>query len=377
LFLLFLYLKDTYRCEVRVDWTHKIISMKGMAKMSEKWIFWFEEIGKEHNNIVGKKCANLGEMTKMGLPVPRGFSLSVKAEERFLTETNADQEIRQFLDKFGGKVHGLKQYEEASRGLRRIVEAKEMPQDMRDTIISYYEQLCDRCGSEVAVSVRSAGTVSHPGQYETYLNVRGSDDVLQKIVKVWSSIYNARTLSAMDHKGMLVEDSAPIGVCVLELVNARCAGVGFTCDPVSGDPSKIMIEGNWGLGESVVSGTLIPDKFVVDKNTLEIIEKVIGDKEMQVVATDKGAVEQEIPSDKRLISCLNDDEVIRIAELAKALEAHFGIPQDMEWAISDDSLSSDKIFLLQTRPVAGIKAKETPGSTSKVIDEMIRATFNL
>jgi pyruvate,water dikinase len=345
--------------------------------MSEKWIFWFGEIGKEHNDIVGKKCANLGEMTKMGLPVPQGFSLSVKAEERFLMETNADQEIRQFLDNFGGKVHGLKQYKEASRGLRQIVEAKEMPQDMRDTITSYYEQLCDRCGSEVAVSVRSAGTVSHPGQYETYLNVRGRDDVLQKIVRVWSSIYNTRTLAALDHKGMPVEDSIPIGVCVLELVNARCAGVGFTCDPVSGDPSKIMIEGNWGLGESVVSGTLIPDKFIVDKNTLEIIEKAIGDKEMQVVATDKGAVEQEIPPDKKLICCLNDEEVIRIAELAKALEAHFGIPQDMEWTLSDDSPFPDNIFLLQTRPVAGIKAKETPSSTSKVIDELIRSTFNL
>jgi pyruvate,water dikinase len=351
--------------------------MKQRTMMPEKWIFWLEEIGQEHNDLVGKKCANLGEMTKMGMPVPRGFSLSVKSEERFLTETNAEQEIRQFLAKFGGKVHGLKEYEEVSRGLRQIVEAKEMPQDMRDTIISYYEQLCDRCGAEVSVSVRSAGTVSHPGQYETYLNVRGRDQVLEKIVRVWSSIYNTRTIAALKHRGLPVEDSVPIGVCVLELVNARCAGVAFTCDPISGDPSTIMIEGNWGLGESVVSGTLNPDRFIVQKSTLKVLEKAIGDKEMQVVATDKGAVEQEIPPDKQLISCLNDDEVIRIAELAKALEAHFGGPQDMEWAISDDSLFPDNIFLLQTRPVAGIRPKETPSSTSKVIDEMIRATFNL
>jgi pyruvate,water dikinase len=351
--------------------------MKERIAMSEKWIFWFEEIGQERNDIVGKKCANLGEMTKMGLPVPRGFSLALKAEERFLRETNADQEIRQFLTKYRGKVHGLKQYEEASKGLRQIVESKEMPQDMRDTIISYYELLCDRCGSEVAVSVRSAGTVSHPGQYETYLNVRGREEVLQKILKVWSSTYNTRTLAALDHKGLSVEDSFSIGVCVLELVNARCAGVGFTCDPVSGDPSKITVEGNWGLGESVVSGTLIPDKYIVDKHTLRVIAKEIAEKEIQVVATDIGAVEQEIPPDKKLISCLNDDEVIRIAELAKSLESHFGIPQDMEWAISVDLPFPDNIFLLQTRPVAGIKAREAPGATSKVIDEMIRSTFDL
>lgn len=345
--------------------------------MSGQWIFWFDEIGQEYNDLVGKKCANLGEMTRMGLPVPRGFSLSVKSEEQFLRETQADQEIRQFLAKFGGKVHGLKQYEEASRGLRRIVESKEMPRDMRDTIQSYYELLCDRCGSEVAVSVRSAGTLSHPGQYETYLNVRGKDEVLQKILKVWSSIYNSRTLAALDHKGMAVEDSVPIGVCVLELVNARSAGVGFTCDPVSGDPSKIMVEGNWGLGESVVSGTMIPDKYIVDKYTLQIIEKTIGDKEMQVVAGDKGAVEQEMPPDRRLASCLTDDEVIRIAEIAKTLEAHFGMAQDMEWAISNDFPFPDNIFLLQTRPVAGIKPKEMPSSTSRVIDELIRTTFDL
>jgi pyruvate,water dikinase len=356
---------------------HRIISTKEKIPMSEKWIFWFEEIGQEHNDLLGKKCANLGEMTKMGLPVPRGFSLSIRSEEKFLRETDADQEIRQFLAKFGGKVHGLKQYEEASKGLRQIVEAKEIPADMRDTIVSYYERLCERCGSEVAVSVRSAGTISHPGQYETYLNVRGKEEVLEKILKVWSSIYNARTLAALDHKGLPAEDSVPIGVCVLELVNARSAGVGFTCDPVSGDPSKIMVEGNWGLGESVVSGTLIPDKYIVDKYSLQIIEKTIGDKEMQVVATEKGAVEQEISPDKKLICCVTDEEVIRIAELAKTLEAHFGMPQDMEWAISDDLAFPDNIFLLQTRPVAGIKPKETLSSTSKVLDELIRATFNL
>jgi pyruvate,water dikinase len=345
--------------------------------MAEKWIFWLEEIGQEHNDVVGKKCANLGEMTKMGLPVPRGFSLSLKAEERFIRETSADQEIRQFLAKFGGKVHGLKQYEEVSKGLRHIMETKEIPTDMRETIMSYYDLLCDRCGAEVAVSVRSAGTVSHPGQYETYLSVRGRDEVLHKVLKVWSSIYNTRTISAIDHKGLPVEDSLPIGVCVLELVNARCAGVGFTCDPVSGDPSQVVIEGNWGLGESVVSGTLTPDKYIVEKNTLNIIERAIGEKQMQVVATDEGAVEQETPPDKQRMSCLSDDEVVSIAQLAKALEVHFGVPQDMEWAISADFPSPDNIFLLQTRPAAGIKAKAPPGSTARVIDEVIRATYNL
>ena len=339
--------------------------------MAEKWIFKFEEIGQADNNVVGKKCANLGEMTGMGLPVPAGFALSVKAHEKFLRETGAYQEIKQFLTKFGGKVHGIRQYEEASTGLRQIVESKEIPTDMWDTIAAYYDELCEKASTQVAVSVRSAGTVSHPGQYETYLNVRGREEVLSKVKRVWSSIYNSRTLSALDRKELPVEDSLPIGVCVLELVNARCAGVGFTCDPISGDLSKVVIEGNWGLGESVVSGTLIPDSFTLDKNSLNIIERTIGDKNTQVVATSEGAVEQETPIDKQKMACLSDDEVVRIAELAKKLEEHFGGPQDMEWTVSIDP-PPNNIFLLQTRPVAGIKAKEPPSSTSRLIDDMIK-----
>jgi len=339
--------------------------------MGDKWIFWLEEIGQEHSDLVGKKCANLGEMTKMGMPVPRGFSLSIKAHERFLKETNADQEIGQFLSEFGS-VQTLKQYEEASKGLRQIVGTKEMPEDMRETIMSYYDILCDKCGAEVAVSVRSAGTVSHPGQYETYLNVKGKAEVLNKIVKVWTSIFNTRTIASLIRKGLPIENSPLIGVAVIEMINARCAGVGFTCDPVSGDLSQMTIEGSWGLGEGVVSGALIPDKYILDKDTLNIIEMVIGDKEIQVVAKGEGTVEEEVPADKRLIPCLSDEEVVRIAELAKALELHFGGPQDMEWAVSDDLPFPDNIFLLQTRPVAGIQAKAPSSPTARIMSEMLK-----
>jgi pyruvate,water dikinase len=328
--------------------------MEGRTPMTEKWIFWFEEIGRESNDIVGKKNANLGEMTKVGLPVPRGFCLSLEAEKEFLRKTNAAREINQFATQFEGNLHSLEQYQKASQGLRQIVEAKEIPPILRDAIISCYDNLCQRCGTEVAVSVRSAGAVSHPGQYETYLNVKGRDELLHKIVKVWASIYNMQTIAALDRKKMPIKDSPPIGVCVLELINARCAGVGFTCDPMTGDTSKIVIEGSWGLGESVVSGAVIPDRYTVDKNSLNIIKTEVGNKPVKVVSSDKGVVEQEIPPAEQGVPCLNDVEVSRIAELAKLLEAHFGVPQDMEWAVSADCAPPDNIFLLQTRPVAGI-----------------------
>jgi pyruvate,water dikinase len=346
--------------------------------MAEKWIYWFEEIGKEQNDIVGKKCANLGEMTRIGLPVPKGFALSVRAEERFLKETGAEDEIKKYLEKYG-KVDGIDAYNEVSDALRKIVDSKKIPKEMKDTIIAYYDKMCRELGPDAPVSVRSAGTVSHPGQYETYLNVKGKADLQEKIIKVWSSIYNARTIAALAHKGEPIWKSPLIGVAVLQLVNARCAGVGFTCDPISGDPSQICIEGNWGFGESVVAGIMTPDRFVVDKKTLNIVSREVREKQTRIVSTTKGVVEEELPPDKQAMACVSDEEIKKIAELAIKLEEHWGIAQDMEWAVTDDIPAPDNIFLLQTRPVAGIKKPKAAGTsaTSRSIDEIIKATFNI
>jgi pyruvate,water dikinase len=239
--------------------------------------------------------------------------------------------------------------------------------------------MCQELGSELAVSVRSAGTISHPGQYETYLNVKGKQDLLEKIVKVWSSIYNARTIAALVHKGEPIWKSPLIGVAVLQLVNARCAGVGFTCDPISGDPCRITIEGNWGFGESVVAGIMTPDRFVVDRQSMSIISREVRDKPTRIVSTTKGVVEEELPPDQQAQPCVNDEEIKKIAEIALKLEEHWGMAQDMEWAVSDDFTFPKSIFLLQTRPVAGIKKTkpEEISATSRSIDEIIKATFNL
>jgi len=159
-----------------------------------------------------------------------------------------------------------------------------------------------------------------------------------------------RTIASLDRQKIPIEDSPLLGICVVEMVNARSAGIGFTGNPMTSDLTKVMIEGNWGLGESVVSGAMTPDTFIVDKDSLQILERTIGKKGVQVVMTDKGTVEKELPAEKRDTPCLSDEEVVKIAELAKSLEAHFGAPQDMEWAVSADFPFPDNIFLLQTRP---------------------------
>ena len=319
--------------------------------MAGQWLFWFEELGTEHNDVVGKKCANLGELTRMGLPVPPGFALTLDAYNRFLSETGAEEEIREYTAQHIGGSPSLSQWTTASEAIRQIVESKRMPEDMAEAIRSRYDSLSQKFGSsDTAVSVRSAGPVSHPGQYETYLNVKGGTDLLEKIIKVWSSSFNPRSLVYRARNDLSLE-SDPMGVAILGMINARAAGVTLTADPNTGDHSKIVCEANWGLGESVVSGRTTPDSFVLDKESLEILEKRLGEKEFCILCAETGVAEEDVPPDKRSCFCLDDREVKEIAKYGKSIEQYFkGVPQDIEWAISDQFKEGSNVFFLQTRP---------------------------
>ena len=333
--------------------------------VSKRWVLWLEELGQEHNDLVGRKCANLGEMTKMGLRVPPGFALSVEAYRDFMSMTGAVDELREYLAKSAPK--DLKQFNQASVDIRQIVQSKVMPREMEKTIVSYYKELCQRCAAEVAVSTRSAGPVSHPGQYETYLNVIGESDLIDRIKKVWASTFNPRSLAFRSRKGIPLE-SDPIGVAVLKMVNARAAGIIFTADPNTGDTARMIIEANWGLGESVVSGESTPDVYILDKESLEIREKKLGPKSRYVTFKEVGVAEEEIPPEKRGKFCLNDEEAREIGRLGKILENHFGVPQDAEWAIEEDLPFPESVILLQTRAEV-IAQKKSP--VDQIVDLML------
>ena len=336
--------------------------------MSKKWILWFEELGQEFNDRVGKKCANLGEMTKMGLRVPSGFALSLEAYKDFMSLTGADKEIREYLDGVDHSFEKIQHFNEASEELRRIVESKEMPTEMKEAILTYYARLCEKCNMEdLAVSTRSAGAASHPGQYETHLNVQGNRDVIENVIKVWSSTFNSRSLSARKHAGAPLE-SDPIGVAVLKMVNARAAGILFTADPNTGDTSKMIIEANWGLGESVVGGEAMPDVYILDKASLEIIDQKLGSKGRYITFKEVGVAEEDTPTEKRCTFCLSDEEAKEVGRLGKILESHFNVPQDMEWAIEQDLDFPESVILLQTRPEVIAKKKKP---ADQVIDLML------
>lgn len=336
--------------------------------MSNKWILWFEELDCECNDQVGKKCANLGEMTKLGLRVPPGFAISLEAYKDFMSLTGADMEVKEYLDTIGHGFESIPHFNEASTELRRIVESKDMPREIREVISSHYQELCQRWNTEeMAVSTRSAGAASHPGQYETHLNVRGDLDVIEKIKMVWSSTFNPRSLSARKHAGAPLETD-PIGVAVLKMVNARAAGVLFTADPNTGDTSRMIIEANWGLGESVVGGEAMPDVCILDKESLEIIDRKLGTKGRYVTCKESGVCEEDTPTEKSCTFCLSDEEVKEIGRLGRILESHFDAPQDAEWAVDQDLDFPESVILLQARAEV-IAQQRTPAD--QVVDLML------
>ena len=336
--------------------------------MAERWLYWLEDLRKEQNDLVGKKCANLGEIAKIGLPIPHGFALSLDAYNLFMDVTGAAEEMRACIRAHEGALDSIAGINELSRELRRIVESKPVPDEMKSTILHHYGELCNRCCAlDVAVSTRSAGAVSHPGQYETHLNVKGDADLLDKIRKVWSSSFNPTSLSFRKQKGVPLERD-PIGVAVLKMVNARSAGIIFTADPNTADMGRMIIEANWGLGESVVGGESMPDTYIVDKKTFGVVERRLGTKLRCVLPVEKGVCEQETPKDKCCSFCLSDEELAEIAKVGIQLEEHFGAPQDVEWAIDSDLSFPHNLILLQTRNEVMAKKKEP---VDQVLDLML------
>lgn len=339
------------------------------SPLKEKLIVWFEDIGKEDVPIVGGKVANLGELLQAKIPVPPGFAVTAQAYEKFITETGIAEKIYKAIEETVTDVDLPRQFEEASRKVRKIIETTPMLNEIEEAIKRAYKELSKRTkATKVLVAVRSSATAedlpgaSFAGQQETYLNVRGGKDLVQKTVQCWSSLFTPRAIFYRTSKGFKHEQVL-ISVGVQKMVNAKVAGVMFTINPVTGEPNQIVIEGNWGLGESVVSGAVTPDDYILDKKTLKIVEKKIPKKTVEYVRDPKTGktIHANVPPKRQEQPCLTDKEIAKLAELAKRIEKHYGgQPQDIEWAI-DKSLSfPENIFIVQSRPETVWSLKKTP-----------------
>jgi pyruvate,water dikinase len=340
-----------------------------------KFICGLDQLRKEDSKKVGKKCANLGELTQAGFRVPPGYALGLDAYSRFMKETGLLSRIEEFLSSYHldpKKSADIPEYKEVSSTIRRMVEETEPPSDIVQAIREHYEDLCKKTGVDaVPVATRSAGPASHPGQYESFLHIRGSAEVVRNIIRVWSSTFNTRSLIARARHGLSLAYD-PIGVAVLKMVDAKAAGVMFTVNPADGDRSKYYIESNWGFGESVVAGEVTPDSFLVVKATSEIVTRTISPKKVWYVVDPKtGQVEtQTVPEEKQNVSSLSDEEVLELSRLGGLVEDHFNEPQDIEWAVDLNLDFPESILLLQTRPITSVAEKKS--STDKIIDLMMR-----
>ena len=332
----------------------------------EQWIYRFEELGTECNDLVGKKCANLGEMCKLGMRVPYGFAISVQGFEEFMNLTGLARLIRERIEPCREMLKKVEVCQDESRAVQGLIESTAMPESMSKEIASHYSELCLKAGKpDLPVAVRSSGIVSMPGQMDTYLNVIGEDSVIEHIKKVWSSAYTVRAMMYRIEKGLPVE-WAPIGVAVMMLVDAQAAGVVLTVLPTTGDTTKIVIEGNWGLGESVVSGEITPDSFTIEKDDLQIAARMVTCKQGMVIREASGTKYVPVPAELQSEPCLGDAELVAIAETARAVEKHFGVPQDMEWVVDKNLPFPENIFWVQARP-----AKFTRADKSKDVDYII------
>ncbi|MFC1863708.1 PEP/pyruvate-binding domain-containing protein, partial [Thermodesulfobacteriota bacterium] len=221
--------------------------------------------------------------------------------------------------------------------------------------------------SEVSVAVRSAGAISMPGAMETYLNVRGRADVLKKILQVWGSAYSYRAVLYRHNHNMTVE-YASIGVAVLQLVDAKAAGVLMTANPTSGNTTEMVMESNWGLGESVVSGVINPDRFSVGKKDLSMT-RVINKKLKKVVPAVNGTEMIDVPIEFQEVPSLTDDEVTQLAKEGLKIESHFNEPTDIEWAYSTERAFPENLYFLQARPMKPLPRYKD--AIDRVLDMMI------
>lgn len=334
----------------------------------EKHILWFEELTKNDIPLVGGKNANLGEMIQAKIPVPPGFAITAQAYREFITKTGIAKGIYKIIAETVTDKNDPKQYEEASKKIRSLIESAHMLPEIEKSIREAYDKLNKQIGiSEVFVAVRSSATAedlpdaSFAGQQETFLNVKGADDLIDKTIKCWSSLFTPRAIFYRNEKGFKHEQVL-ISVGVQKMVNSKAAGVIFTLDPVTGETDKIVIEANWGLGEAVVSGSVTPDHFVVDKQTLNIVEKQIVKKTVEYIRDlDTGkTVHANVPAERQEQPCLIDKEIKRLAELARTIEQHYGKAQDIEFAIDRDLSFPESVFIVQSRPetVWGAKKEE-------------------
>ena len=330
--------------------TETAAAATGAGGGADAYVLPFSSLSGADVAFAGGKGANLGELSAAGFPVPPGFVIGAPAYADFCDGGGLRRKIAERLAAVD--VEDSAALAAASAELRSEFASTPLPPGIATTVEAAYRDLADD-DPQAAVAVRSSATAedteaaSFAGMNETLLNVRGAEAVLDAVRRCWSSLFGARTIYYRAKRGF-PQAEMDIAVVVQRQVMASRAGVMFTVDPARGDRDRIVIEGAFGLGEAVVSGSVSPDRYVVAKTSMEIERREVRSKELAIdPSEDGGTSTRALSAEEAARPVLDDDEVWAIAGLGRRIEAHYGAPQDTEWAID----AAGAIWMLQSRPV--------------------------
>lgn len=329
-----------------------------------KYTVFFKDIDKDDTPKVGGKGANLGEMTKIGIPVPPGFAITVAGYDLFLGENQLTKQINDQLKVVD--VNDPAQLDSVSRAIRKRIVSGSFPKELAEEIVSSYKKLSGFFKSAL-VAVRSSATAedtgdtSFAGQQVTLLNVKGDANLLNAVRECWASLFMPRSIFyRVENK--IPHEKVKISVIIQKMVQSEVSGVMFSIDPVNNEKDKIIIEAVWGLGEMIVQGSVVPDHYVVQKETFYLLSKEIADQSVQLTRVGKETKEAPVPAKINSSQKISDKEIIYLAKIADKLQKHYYFPQDAEWA-----KEKGKIFLVQTRPVTTIQKINVSGKKGEEV----------
>lgn len=313
-------------------------------------ILFFKDTDKDDLPLVGGKGANLGEMLKAGFPVPDGFCVTAPAYFKLIKHNQLEPQIRKILEPLD--VNKPEDLQAAAKSVQKLVAKVDIPQDISTDIIKAYHKLCGI--HDKLVAVRSSATAedlpdaSFAGQQATFLNIKGEASLIEHIRLAWASLFTARAIFYRVQKHF---DHFKVGIAVPVqlMVQAEVSGVMFTLDPVTNDKTVVTIESVWGLGETIVQGSVTPDHYVVDKKSLAIIQKTISEQDEMLAKKGPDTKEVKVPKKLQKKQKLSDTHIQHLAKIGAKLQQHYFFPQDIEWA-----LEKNKLYIVQTRPVTTI-----------------------
>ncbi|OEH92025.1 phosphoenolpyruvate synthase [Bacillus solimangrovi] len=310
-------------------------------------VLYFEELDQSSLAYVGGKGANLGEMTKAGFPVPRGFCITTLAFKEFISRSNEMNELLNELKALN--IDDLQQLRKIGKRLREHMEQIELPLQIHKEIIEAWK----RTGEDYCYAVRSSATAedlpmaSFAGQQDTYLNIYGETELLYYVRKCWASLFTDRAI-AYRVKNKFSHDQVYLSVVVQRMVKPEMSGIMFTADPITGDRNVVSIDASFGLGEAIVSGIVSADLYKVKSG--EIISKSLSEKKIAIMPLLNGGTEtKELPVEKQKQQALSDQTILEAAKLGKEIENHYGSPQDIEFCVEDED-----IFIVQSRPITSL-----------------------